>query len=217
MKRDSFIFYRSFFEAIQNLSIEEQGLIFSAICDYSLNKKAPKFSGGVCSTVWLLIKPQLDANLKRFENGSKPKALKVVSKPEAKPKQKASKPEANNNVNNNKNVNVLFDLFWSKYPTKVSKQKTKSLFLKLTDTEVQTILNTIDSFVKHKPFPEYTHPHPTTYLNQKRWQDEIPLPDQTKPQISRDVWFIARQIPAQKQKLCDHYSLTEQQFDTLYQ
>lgn len=119
---------------------------------------------------------------------------------------------------NLKTVEQYFDLFWSKYPNKISKQKAKGVFTKLTDTEIQTILNTIDSFVKYKPFPEYTHPHPTTYLNQKRWQDEIPtiLPDQKKPQITRDVWFIARQIPAQKQKLCSQHQLTDQEFDNLY-
>lgn len=94
-RRDSFIFYRSFFEAIQNLDTESQGKIYHAIADYCLNQKSPKFSG-VCQTVWILIKPQLDANYERFKNGSKPKA---------KPKQTESKTEANKNVNVNHNVN----------------------------------------------------------------------------------------------------------------
>jgi hypothetical protein len=61
---------------------------------------------GVAKTVFTLIKPQLDANQKRYENGNKPKVKQVISKQEAKPKQDVSKVEANVNVNENVNVNA---------------------------------------------------------------------------------------------------------------
>ncbi len=48
----------------------------------------------------------MDANLKRYENGTKAKVKQVVSKQEAKQKQTISKVEANVNVNVNDNVNV---------------------------------------------------------------------------------------------------------------
>ncbi|MDR1089911.1 MAG: DUF6291 domain-containing protein, partial [Prevotella sp.] len=35
--RDSFIFYRSFYEAIENLPRDIQGEIYTAIMEYSLN------------------------------------------------------------------------------------------------------------------------------------------------------------------------------------
>jgi len=98
--RDTFIFYRSFFESINNLDIENQGKIYHAISDYSLNRNEPNFTG-ICLSIWLLIKPQLDANIKRFENGNKSKK----SKQQAKAKQTISKVEANNNKNKNKNNN----------------------------------------------------------------------------------------------------------------
>ena len=97
--RDSMIFYRSFFEAIKELELDKQAIIYTAIFDYGLNKIEPQLSG-VTKTVWTLIKPQLDANYKKFENGSKPKK----SKTEAKSKQNGSKSETN--VNDNVNVNV---------------------------------------------------------------------------------------------------------------
>lgn len=37
-KRDSFIFYRSFFEASQPLSTEDKAMLLDAICDYALNQ-----------------------------------------------------------------------------------------------------------------------------------------------------------------------------------
>ena len=110
MKRDSFIFYRSFYEAINELSVNEKAILFDAICSYSLDFKEPELSG-ICKTVFILIKPQLDANNKRFENGSKPKNKQNGSKQEAKPKQKVSKAEANNNENVNKNSNISKCLF----------------------------------------------------------------------------------------------------------
>lgn len=66
-----------------------------------------------------------------------------------------------------------FDLFWEKYPIKVAKANAKAKFLKLPQKDIDKIMQTIDSFVNYKPFEKYNHPNPTTYLNQKRWNDEI--------------------------------------------
>lgn len=68
--RDSFVFYRSFFEAIKGLPKEDQCLMFGAIADYSLDQIEPNLTG-INKVVWTLIKPQLDANTKRFINGEK--------------------------------------------------------------------------------------------------------------------------------------------------
>lgn len=67
----------------------------------------------------------------------------------------------------------LFNIFWSKYPNKVAKGNCKKKFLKLKQPEIEKILSTIDAYVAHKPFETYNHPNPETYLNQKRWEDEI--------------------------------------------
>jgi hypothetical protein len=69
---------------------------------------------------------------------------------------------------------IKFDLFWTLYPNKVAKQKCKDKFLKLDIDVINKILNTLPNFSKYKPFESYTHPNPETYLNQKRWEDEIP-------------------------------------------
>lgn len=103
--RDSMIFYRSFYEAIKDLNFEQQGIIFNAIFDYGLNFKEPQLEG-ICKTIWTLIKPQLDANIKKFHNGKQPKEKQNRSKTEANNKQKESKTEANVNVNVNYNENA---------------------------------------------------------------------------------------------------------------
>ena len=109
--RDSYIFYRSFYEAIKELPKENQLEIYNAIAEYSLNFKEVELSG-LSKTIFTLIKPQLEANNKKYLNGSKPKQKQKISKTEAKNKQKISKTEGNVNVNVNeecimKNENVL--------------------------------------------------------------------------------------------------------------
>ena len=37
----------------------------------------------------------------------------------------------------------------------------------------------------YKPFDDYSHPNPLTYLNQKRWNDEIEKSD--KPTIIKSL------------------------------
>ena len=115
--RDSTIFYRSFYEAIKELSPELQAQVYSAIFEYALNFKETELTG-LAKTVFTLVKPQLDANLKRYASGSVPKQKRNGSETEAKAKRKRSEMEAkqkrnrseteanvNDNVNDNDNVN----------------------------------------------------------------------------------------------------------------
>lgn len=101
-KRDSFIFYRSFYESILELPEESQKDVLLAIANYSLNFKEPELTG-LSRAIFILIKPQLDANNKRFENGSKGGRPKGRNKPNN--NQNETKAEPNKNVNVNKNDN----------------------------------------------------------------------------------------------------------------
>ena len=117
--RDSFIFYRSFFEAAEDLSPEEKCAMFDAICDYALNFAEPSLEG-TPKLAFRLIKPQLDANIARYNNGQKggrPSSNKTKPKPKrnltkTKPKPLTAlgytsvKPNVNDNVNVNGNVNA---------------------------------------------------------------------------------------------------------------
>lgn len=102
--RDSFVFYRSFFESFDGLSKKDKLLLFDAICNYALNDIEPQLSG-VPLAMFKLLKPQLDANTRRYENGLKGGRPR---KTEAKPNenQTKTKPKRNDNVNVNVNDNV---------------------------------------------------------------------------------------------------------------
>lgn len=102
--RDSMIIYRSFYEAIKELTKEEQANIYDAIFSYGLDFNEVQLTG-ISKTVFTLIKPQIDANIKRYNNGLQPKQKQEISKTKSKRKQKKSKTEANENVNVNANEN----------------------------------------------------------------------------------------------------------------
>lgn len=71
MERESFIFYRSFYEAIKCMPSDVQAEIYPAICEYALFGKIPKNLSEVAKGMFTLIKPNIDVNTARFENGKK--------------------------------------------------------------------------------------------------------------------------------------------------
>jgi len=101
-ERETMIVYRSFFESLKGCEKTVQADVWNAIFEMGFNQKEVELDG-LSKTLWLLIKPQIEANLKRFINGSKPKLKQSKSETEAKPKRETSESEANNNNNNNNN------------------------------------------------------------------------------------------------------------------
>lgn len=71
MDRESFIFYSSFYEAIKCMPTDVQTEIYPAICEYALFGKLPKNLSEVAKGMFTLIKPNIDVNTARFENGKK--------------------------------------------------------------------------------------------------------------------------------------------------
>ena len=103
MGRESFVFYKSFYEAIKGLDYETQSKIYNAIFSYQFEETEIELSG-VEKAVFTLIKPQLDANNVRYENGRKGGRPKTELKPNQ--NQTKTKHKPNVNVNDNVNVNV---------------------------------------------------------------------------------------------------------------
>lgn len=71
MLRESFVFYKSFYEAIRGLPRDIQGEIYTAIMEYGLYGEEPVCLKPIASCVFTLVKPQIDANNARYENGCK--------------------------------------------------------------------------------------------------------------------------------------------------
>lgn len=71
-----------------------------------------------------------------------------------------------------------FEQFWNSYPRKVGKQKALKAFQKVK-VPVETLLNAI---AQQKQSAQWTKnngefiPHPTTWLNEGRWEDKLAMP-----------------------------------------
>lgn len=94
------------------------------------------------------------------------------------------------NVNDNNNNN-LFDDFWDAYPNKVGKIHAAKIFNKLpVKIQEQVILHT-KQYAKWKPFENYNHANPATYLNQNRYLDELPNTDKSKnDNLPNPKWLV---------------------------
>jgi len=71
-----------------------------------------------------------------------------------------------------------FDLFWKEYPKKRGKETAERAWLKIAPNNglCETIITAIK---KQKTWPDWVKdcgqfiPYPASWLNQKRWEDEI--------------------------------------------
>lgn len=70
---------------------------------------------------------------------------------------------------------VSFDKFWSIYPRKVAKKKAMQLWEKLNPNPllVEKIIKAISAAAETDQWRRGFIPHPTTYISQERWNDEI--------------------------------------------
>lgn len=113
------IIYRSFYEGIKDLAPNEAIKVWNAVFEYGLNEQEPELDG-LPSIIFKLIKPQLDANLRKYENGQKGGRPKNLTETKAKPNHNLSetkqepkhnltesktKANVNENVNDNYNEN----------------------------------------------------------------------------------------------------------------
>ena len=152
MQRDSFVRYESFSIAINLLPEENQLHATTFIINYWLYGTEPdRAIDPIAYAIFVMAKPQIDANNKRFINwckGWRPKLdWESKDKPKINQQWTSQKPNVNVNVNENVNENVNandnvnenkkkklnkkvvysedFESFWKAYPKKKGKQKAR--------------------------------------------------------------------------------------------
>ena len=69
LMREYFLFYRSFFEAICHLPVDIQVEVYPAIAAYALDDVQPTGLSPIAQSIFALVKPMIDANNRRRDNG----------------------------------------------------------------------------------------------------------------------------------------------------
>ena len=189
--RDTFIFYRSFKESMDDLSDADKLIMYEAISDYSLDLKEPELTG-FPKALFKLIRPILDANIQRWRNGCKggaPKGNKnnrfSKSTTEVQPKTNQSTTKVQANKDKDKNINnnigestdsptaLSFENIWSLYGKKGNKKTSEKKWTKLSVSNQKKAFAYLPAYVKSTPDKQYRKNF-ETFLNQECWNDELP-------------------------------------------
>jgi hypothetical protein len=78
----------------------------------------------------------------------------------------------------------FFNEVWELYNKKLNKEESFKAFKKIKSTEYDLIKNHIPNFVKQFKDKQF-QPYFSTYLNKKRWQDEVETKQTVQPRLER--------------------------------
>jgi len=67
-KRESGVFYRSFYEAGKSLTEEQRGKYYTLIFDLMFEFQKRKSDDPIVNAMFLLIAPQIEANIRKYFN-----------------------------------------------------------------------------------------------------------------------------------------------------
>lgn len=91
-------------------------------------------------------------------------------------------------ITNNQEYIDRFDIFWKQYPRKVAKPNALKSWLKIKPDDV--VLKKMLDAINHQQLPSKEIqfvPHPATWLNAKRWEDEITAPTTNVMNMGRRI------------------------------
>jgi len=91
-------------------------------------------------------------------------------------------------ITNNQEYIDRFDIFWKQYPRKVAKPNALKAWLKIKPDDV--VLKKMLDAINHQQLPSKEIqfvPHPASWLNAKRWEDEITAPTTNVMNMGRRI------------------------------
>ena len=185
----SFVFYESFSDAINELKPADRLKVYDSITAYVFKGKEPNLSG-VSKAIFALIKPQLDANKVRYENGLKGGAPKGNSNARKQPTVESEKQPTvekeehlkttdgclQKQPNENVNENVNEKESKRKNPPSPKHQHGEYRNVLLTDDELNKLksefgesrteeaIRYLDEYIADKSYKSKNH-----YLAMRRW------------------------------------------------
>ena len=175
-KRPHFNFYRSFYEAIDLLSIESQGKLYKAIFDFSFqNCIKPTNLNEIENIIWTLIEPNLNKSYINYINGLQTPLAAKTKRKRSEIKIRPTIPSKDIDKEEDKEEDKyklypFFISFWKEYKHGSKKEafneylKTKNVF------PIDIILEHIKIYktqAKEKQFMK----HGNRYIKSRLWED----------------------------------------------
>ena len=185
-------FFLDDLDALEPLCEEERGRLFTALLQYGKTGELAELSGNE-KFLFPMFKGRIDRFYKSYQetcernkNNIKKRYTKSTTvyggsertrslpSEEEEEEETESKSEAKSNPNTSRAS--AFDAFWSAYPKKVGKGAAEKSFSKLSPSLLPQMLSAIDAQKKSDQWAKDNGqfiPNPTTWLNQRRWEDEV--------------------------------------------
>jgi hypothetical protein len=180
--KKSVLLYCDIIHTVKELTNEEAGKLFKHYLEY-INDLNPVSDDRMITLLFEPIKQNLKRDLKKWESKSlKNKEIAIAGWVKRKEADECERIKVDANDADKvtvtvkdtvKDINISFDVFWNLYNKKIgAKEKLKVKWQKLKDAERQKIIDTLPTFLANIKDKQY-QPHPETYLNNKRWEDEL--------------------------------------------
>ena len=166
-----------YLESLAPLSDSEKGRLFTALLEYASTGEAPQLPGNE-RFVFPMMRGDVDEQRFDADDAHQNSSQQEREREERKERSKEKKEEKE------KELSIKFDRFWQAYPRKVCKKAAFEKFRAAMKKDV-TLEQMLEALEEHKGSeqwqdPQYI-PHPSTWLNQERWDDELtPLPNQNQ-------------------------------------
>ena len=178
--------YYDWIEQTAALEDDEKGRLFVAILEYARSGEIPDNLGRE-SLLFPVFKSVVDRDAQKSDalaqngaaGGRAPKANSSKSKPTNNIRHKTEDEEhktENDIPSKSPSTRDAFERFWSVYPRKIGKQSAKRAFERVK-VPLETLVTAVE---RQKCSDQWTQnngqfiPHPATWLNQGRWDDELP-------------------------------------------
>lgn len=188
--------YYDWVEQMAALEDDERGRLFVAILEYARSGAPPEMSGRE-AILFPVFKAVVDRDAQKSDamarNGATGgRASKANASKFKQTEANASKAKPTNNIRHktedrehkteddippkSPSEGDAFERFWSVYPRKVGKQSAKRAFERVK-VPLETLVTAVE---RQKCSDQWARdngqyiPHPTTWLNQGRWDDELP-------------------------------------------
>lgn len=198
--------FTDFIDELEEYGDAERGRLFTAMLEYARTGAEPGFRGNE-RFIWKSVKASIDRERDTYDRMAE-RARNVASQRAASNdivrhrndivRHRNDVVQENNDIVQEKEKKYKppispkgderFAAFWAAYPRKAGKATAEKAWgkLKATDELLNTILAAIE---KQRACDQWTKdggqyiPHPSTWLNQRRWEDEVSQPEEPSRQI----------------------------------